>query len=214
MFTGLIEEQGKVLSLTRDGTNLFIEIQAAEVLSDLKLGDSIAVDGVCQTVTKITDTSFSVTAIDETLKLTNFDTYKEGTQVNLERCLRPTDRLGGHIVAGHVDCIGKIVAIEDCDGSQEFYIQIPQLQSKYIIYKGSIAVSGISLTVAGVSDKPDSSKPKLKEFSNAQSFVFSLAIIPKTLEITTLGNLKPGDLVNIELDQVAKYIEKFSAISS
>jgi riboflavin synthase len=193
MFTGLIEEQGHIISLEREGSNLHIEIQAKLILEDLKLGDSIAVDGVCQTVTKIGAKSFWVTAINETLKLTNFNGYKQATKVNLERCLRPMDRLGGHIVQGHVDGSGSLVSVESVDGSYELKLQIPAALAKYVIHKGSIALNGISLTVAGI-----------------ESNTVKVCIIPKTWEMTNLAQLKIGDPINVEVDQIAKYIEKLS----
>lgn len=196
MFTGLIEEQGTILSLEKQGANLNIELAAIEVLSDLKLGDSIAIDGVCQTVTKITASSFWVTAIDETLKLTNFNSYKQATKVNLERCLRPIDRLGGHIMQGHVDGIGFLTSVESVDGSYELKLQIPTALAKYVIHKGSIALNGISLTVAGI-----------------DANVVKVCIIPKTWEMTNLAQLKTGDQINIEVDQIAKYIEKLNALN-
>lgn len=190
MFTGLVEELGEVKSLTREGTNLHIEISCKEVLDDAALGDSIAVDGACQTVVKITPDSFVVTAIDETLKLTNFNSFEVGTKVNLERCLRPTDRLGGHIVQGHVDALAELKSVTDEDGSWILEFKIPESLSRYIIYKGSIAINGISLTVAEITN--DS---------------FKVCIIPKTWEMTNLSDLKPGSVVNIEPDQIAKYVE-------
>lgn len=196
MFTGLIEEIGTVAKLEREGTNLNFKIQASLVMDDIKLGDSIAIDGACQTVTKIDSDGFWVTAIAETLKLTNFGDYQEGTKVNLERCLRANDRFGGHIVAGHVDAVAKITDIKDLDGSKEFFVEVPEELSKYIIYKGSITMSGISLTIASI-----------------EANVFSVCIIPKTLEMTTLGILQVGDKVNIEPDMVAKYIEKFNLLN-
>jgi len=192
MFTGLIEELGTIKSLTRDGTNLNIEISCKLILEDIKLGDSISVDGCCQTVTKIAKDSFSVTAIDETLKLTNFNEYKESTKVNLERCVRPIDRLGGHIVQGHVDGVGELIKVVDQEGSYDLHFKIPYELSKYIIHKGSISINGISLTVAGITDT------ELK-----------VCIIPKTWEMTNLAQLKPGSKINLEVDMVAKYIEKF-----
>lgn len=194
MFTGLIEEKAKVLSVSQEGSNFHFQIEASVVLEDAKLGDSIAVDGVCLTVTKIEGKTFFVTAIQETLNLTSLKNFKEGTLVNLERCLRLSDRLGGHMVAGHVDGIGIIKEIKEYDGSKEFFIEVPLELTKYIIYKGSIAISGISLTVA-----------------SKEKNIISVAIIPKTLEVTTLGGLAVGDLVNIEVDQTAKYIENFIA---
>lgn len=191
MFTGLIEEQGIITKLEQEGTNLNIEVQAIIVLEDIKLGDSIAIDGVCQTVTKINSNSFWVTAIDETLKLTNFNDYQIGKKVNLERCLRAGDRLGGHIVQGHVDAVAHLLSVESVDGSYEVRIEIPAELSKYVIHKGSIAFNGISLTVAAI----DGNKVKV-------------CIIPKTWEMTNLSALKPGSKVNLELDLIAKYVEK------
>lgn len=196
MFTGLIEEIGVIKSLESDGSNLNIEISCLKVMEDIKLGDSIAVDGVCQTVTKISDSSFTVTAIDETLKLTNFIFYKAGSKVNLERCVRPIDRLGGHIVQGHVDGIIELLKAENKEGSYDLYFKIPEKFSKYIIHKGSISINGISLTVAGISNT------ELK-----------VCIIPKTWEMTNLAELKPGSKVNLELDMLAKYIEKLVVIN-
>lgn len=190
MFTGLIQELGTIKNLSRKGSNLDLEIEANEVLKDLKLGDSIAIDGVCQTAVAINAKSFIVTAIDETLKLTNFNDYQVGTTVNLELCLRLSDRLGGHIVQGHVDGIGEIKSITDQNGSYEITISFPEKIRKYIIHKGSIAVNGISLTVAGI------------DASN-----FKICIIPKTWEMTNISQLKPGSKINLEVDMLAKYVE-------
>ncbi len=196
MFTGLIEEQGNIVSLKKEATNLNIEVNAKQVLKDLKLGDSIAIDGVCQTVTKIGPKSFWVTAIDETLKLTNFNSYQKGTKVNLERCLRPIDRLGGHIVQGHVDGIGTLASVDNADGSYELKIKIPKALGKYIIHKGSIALNGISLTVAAITTN-----------------MVKVCIIPKTWEMTNLAQLEIGDQINVEVDQIAKYVEKLSTFA-
>lgn len=193
MFTGLIEEQGEIIKLDRKGSNLDIGIKASLILEDMKIGDSIAIDGVCQTITKINSDNFEVTAIDETLKLTNFNSYKIGDKVNLERCLKPNDRLGGHIVQGHVDAIGELISIEDMNGSYELNVKIPQSLNKYIIHKGSIALNGISLTVAAITDNQ-----------------VKVCIIPKTWEATNLSTLDPGSPINIEVDQIAKYIEKLT----
>jgi riboflavin synthase len=193
MFTGLIEEIGTIKSLTREASNLNIEISCKLILEDMKLGDSISVDGVCQTVTEISPESFTVTAIDETLKLTNFNEYQVNTKVNLERCLRPSDRLGGHIVQGHVDGVGELIKTIDQDGSFDLHFRIPLQLSKYIIHKGSISINGISLTVAGITED------ELK-----------VCIIPKTWELTNLSSLKPNSQVNLEVDMIAKYVEKLS----
>jgi riboflavin synthase len=191
MFTGLIEEIGSIKALERDGTNLHIQIHANKCLEDLKLGDSIAVDGACQTVTKIDSDSFWVTAIEETLRLVNFQNFIIGTKVNLERCLRLSDRLGGHIVQGHVDGMGRLERIENREGSYELFISVPPNLAKYIIHKGSIALNGISLTVAEIKDN-----------------LVKVCIIPKTWELTYLATLKTGSVINIEVDLLAKYIEK------
>ncbi len=191
MFTGLIEEIGSIKALERDGTNLNIQIQSSKCLEDLKLGDSIAIDGACQTVTKIDSDSFWVTAIEETLRLVNFQNFIIGTKVNLERCLRLSDRLGGHIVQGHVDGMGRLERIENRDGSYELFISVPPNLAKYIIHKGSIALNGISLTVAEIKDN-----------------LVKVCIIPKTWELTNLATLETGSVINIEVDLLAKYIEK------
>jgi len=196
MFTGLIEEMGLVLSLEQEATNLNLEIQAQTVIEDMKLGDSIAIDGVCQTVTKITQKSFWVTAIQETLKLTNFSSYKLGTKVNLERCLRLSDRLGGHLVQGHVDTVGIVQNITNQNGSFELKIELPASLMKYVIHKGSLTVNGISLTIAALNDN-----------------LVTLCIIPKTWELTNVSQLQKHSPVNIEVDQVAKYIENLVAKS-
>ena len=195
MFTGLVEEQGLIKSLIREGTNLHLQISCKHILEDISLGASIAVDGVCQTVTKFDTESFWVTAIDETLKLTNFGTYQIATKVNLERCLKVSDRLGGHIVQGHVDAVGEIISIVDANGSFEVTFIIPETLSRYVIHKGSICINGISLTVAGIDDN-----------------LIKVCIIPKTWEITNLSSLKPGSKINIEVDVLAKYIEKLQKL--
>jgi riboflavin synthase len=191
MFTGLIEEIGSIKALQQDGTNLHIQISSNRCLEDLKIGDSISVDGACQTVTRIDVDSFWVTAIEETLKLVNFQDYKLGTRVNLERCLRLSDRLGGHIVQGHVDGIGRLEKIENRDGSFELFISVPQALTKYIIHKGSIAINGISLTVAEIKNE-----------------LVKVCIIPKTWDLTNLSSLEIGSAINVEVDLLAKYIEK------
>lgn len=231
MFTGLIEELGTISALEKEGSNLNIQISCSKVLSDIELGASIAVDGVCQTVTKFDDKSFWVTAIKETLDLTNFHQLQIGSKVNLERCLRPQDRLGGHIVQGHVDSMATLDRVDTLDGSYELYFRIDSEASRYIIYKGSISINGISLTVAGidkttfgrVAEQSSAGTTPLKKLSASQSDVdfstdaasledstctIKVCIIPKTWEMTNLAQLKLGQKVNIEVDQVAKYIEK------
>lgn len=178
MFTGIVEEIGFIKSF--DGKNLMVECK--KVLENTKIGDSIAIDGCCQTVVSMSESSFSANVSRETLEVTKG--FKPGTQVNLERALTPSTRMGGHIVQGHVDGTARYL------GNSTF--ELPKALIKYVVYKGSITIDGVSLTVA-------------KEDGNS----FSIAIIPHTLENTTLKNLNPGDLVNIETDILGRYIEKF-----
>ena len=178
MFTGLVEEVGKVRNIS--GSDL--TVSCFEVLKGTKLGDSISINGCCQTVVSMTNDSFTVNVSDETFGITNFKYLKSGEEVNLERALTPTTRMGGHIVQGHVDCLAKYL------GDMKFEVE----DSKYIVYKGSIAVNGVSLTVASLENN-----------------VFSVAIIPHTLDNTNFKNLKVGDLVNIETDILGRYVEKF-----
>lgn len=178
MFTGIVEEIGKVKSF--DGKRLVIE--CSKVLDGTKLGDSIAIDGCCQTVVNIAHNSFSADVSSETLRITKG--FKTGTNVNLERALTPQTRMGGHIVQGHIDGIAKYL------GNMKF--EVNNELNKYIVYKGSITVNGVSLTVA----------------ENTKN-TFSVAIIPHTLENTNLKDLKTGDFVNIETDILGRYVEKF-----
>lgn len=178
MFTGIIEETGILKSIS--GST--ITVQCKKVLENTKLGDSIAINGCCQTVTALTPDTFCANVSDETFRITNFKYMKSGDAVNLERALTPSTRMGGHIVQGHIDMTAKYL------GDMKFEVN----DSKYIVYKGSITVNGVSLTV-----------------SNLQDNVFSVAVIPHTLENTNLKYLKPGDLVNIETDILGRYVEKF-----
>lgn len=188
MFTGIVEEIGKIQAI-RDKS---IEVVCKKVLSDTKIGDSIAVNGVCLTVTKLDNNYFKADVSGETFKLTTFQSLKTGSIVNLERAMTPASRLGGHIVSGHVDGVGKVISITN---NKEFYnleLELNSDQSKYVIQKGSITVNGISLTVASISGNK-----------------INIAVIPHTYEATNLAYLKSGDLVNIESDIMAKYVEKF-----
>lgn len=178
MFTGIVEEIGYIKSF--DGRKLVVE--CSKVLENTQLGDSIAIDGCCQTVVSIGENVFSADVSPETLRITKG--FKVGTRVNLERALTPTTRMGGHIVQGHVDGVAKYL------GDMKF--EIPQELDRYIVYKGSITVNGVSLTV-----------------SKNEGYTFSVAIIPHTLENTNLKDLKFGDSVNIETDILGRYVEKF-----
>lgn len=183
MFTGIVEEIGYIKNF--DGQKLTVE--CSKVLENTQLGDSIAIDGCCQTVVSMTKNTFSADVSSETLKITKG--FKTGTRVNLERALTPTTRIGGHIVQGHIDGVAKYL------GDMTF--EIPQELDKYIVYKGSITVNGVSLTVA-------------KSMNNT----FSVAIIPHTLEHTNLKDLKYGDNVNIETDILGRYVEKFLSLKN
>ncbi len=197
MFTGIIEELGKIKSISK-GTRLKrIEIEAQKVLKDLKAGDSIDINGACQTVIKVTSSCFLVEAVEETLKRTNLGELKPQERVNLERALRFSDRLGGHILTGHVDCKGRIKSISKRDGSWRFEFSLPETYLAYIVEKGSLGVEGISLTVADVS----------KDF-------FGVSVIPFTFTQTNLSAKKQGDTVNVEVDLIAKLVRRFTEKSS
>ena len=192
MFTGIVEEVGKISEFHKSSQGAKIVVECKTVLENLHLGDSVAVDGCCQTVVEIADNSFSAELSPETLKMTTFALAKVGGEVNLERALTPTSRLGGHIVQGHVDCLGKFLRSEKFDSFYELTFELPQTESKYIVNKGSVAINGVSLTVARVSGN-----------------IFTVAVIPHTRENTTLKNLPVGDTVNIETDILGRYVEKF-----
>lgn len=191
MFTGLIEEIGVISSIQPQGKNLRITVQAHKVMDDLKIDDSVSINGACQTVVSRTKSSFEVVAVEETRRKTTFNTLSIGEKVNLERAMRVGDRLGGHIVQGHVDCVGIVSNIESKDGSTQMWVEFPVNFSQYVVPIGSICINGVSLTVARV----DISR-------------FMVAIIPHTLQVTILNQLKAGSKVNLEFDILGKYIEK------
>ena len=180
------------LSLAESYKNALIEIECKKILEEIKIGDSVAINGVCQTVTTISDNSFSADVSTETLKVTNFSNFKIGDFVNLERALTLQSRLGGHIISGHVDNIAKIENISQNSDFYLFSISLPKDLEKYVVKKGSICINGISLTVANISNR-----------------TIELAIIPHTYKNTNLQYLKPNDNVNIEVDMLAKYVENF-----
>ncbi|MDF2945207.1 MAG: ribE [Herbinix sp.] len=191
MFTGLIEEIGKVQSVVKSTKSARITIKASKVLDDVKLGDSISTNGVCLTVTDFSNHIFSVDVMAETMRRSNLRYLSSGDEINLERALKVGDRLGGHIVSGHIDGIGTVVGLENEDNAVWVTITAEKELLKYIILKGSIAIDGISLTVASVDDN-----------------TFKVSIIPHTKEVTTLLGKKAGDIVNLECDMLGKYIEK------
>ena len=191
MFTGLVEELGKVKSIVRSNRSVRLSIQADKVLQDVKMGDSIAVNGTCLTVVEFTPNAFSADVMPETVDRTVLSALRSGDKVNLERCLRVGDRLGGHIVSGHVDGVGTIYRKESNDIAIIVSIKADASVLRYIVPKGSIAVDGASLTVVTV---------------NAGSFTVSL--IPHTAGLTTLGHKKEGEPVNLEVDIIGKYVER------
>ena len=191
MFTGIIEEVGTVSRVQRSGSSSFIEIQAKKVLGDIHLGDSIAVNGVCLTVTDFDGSTFRADVMNETLSRSSLGSLTTGSPVNLERAMSANGRFGGHIVSGHIDGTGSITDIRN-DGIAVWYTvsAAPELL-RYIVEKGSVAIDGISLTVAKVTDTS-----------------FSVSIIPHTASQTILGTKKAGDTVNLENDIISKYVEK------
>ena len=189
MFTGLIEEIGSVKSTASMGGGIRLTILAPHVCKGTRIGDSININGACQTVVDLNNDTFSVEAVEETLRKTTLGSFKSGTKVNLERALLPTTRLGGHFVLGHVDTVGKVVSVEELTNSTLIKISFDDSFSKYIIPVGSIAVDGISLTIA-----------------HADSNAFTISVIPHTYKNTTLAIKRIADEVNLEFDVLGKYI--------
>jgi riboflavin synthase len=192
MFTGLIQDIGNIQSVVRRGGEFFLTVSTQLDLRATKIGDSIAVDGVCLTVVRLSSGAFTMEVSPETLQRTTLRQAKEGQAVNLEMPLKMADPLGGHLIAGHVDGTGEIIEVAPRGNSLWYHFRIPPEIAHYLIEKGSVAVDGISLTVAGVHDQE-----------------FSVSVIPHTAQATTLGKKKAGDPVNLEVDQIAKYVEKF-----
>ena len=191
MFTGIVEEVGIVSKITNNG----MTVKALRLLSDVKLGDSIAVNGTCLTAVSFSYSEFSVDLSPETMRRTSLSQLTEGSRVNLERAISASDRMGGHIVQGHVDATGRITSIKPDGDSIIFRVRIPKRLDKYIVEKGFVAVDGISLTV-------------VKRGASS----FTLAVIPYTLENTNLAVLSEGDQVNLEADILAKYVESLLAL--
>lgn len=191
MFTGIIEEIGVIKGIERTSKSCKLTINAEKIIDDCKIGDSIAVNGACLTVTGRSNNSFTADVMAETLRRTNLEYLKIGDKVNLERSLRPSDRFGGHIVAGHVDDVGKIVSLVPEGIATLMTISVSTNITKYIAVKGSICVDGVSLTV-----------------TNATNSSFQVSLIPFTKEMTILGLKHVGDIVNIEVDMLARYVER------
>jgi len=194
MFTGIIEEKGIIKSIRAEGKSSRMVISAGKVLEDLKTGDSINTDGVCLTVTEFTSTSFTVDVMPETMLRSTFGKLKPGVRVNLERALRLSDRLGGHIVSGHIDGTGILDRIRKDENAVWLSVVADKPVLRYIVEKGSIAIDGISLTVVKV-----------------DHHAFEVSVIPYTQAETTILSKKAGDSVNIECDIIGKYIEKLGS---
>jgi len=194
MFTGIVEEVGQIAKIEQHGENRRLTVEAGNVTKELQTGHSVAVSGVCLTALDITSHSFCADLAPETWVRTSFSRITEGAQVNLELPLKADGRMGGHIVQGHVDGVGKLIAFERIPDSENWWlhIEVPEELEKYFVYKGSVSIEGISLTVAKL-----------------EGLKLSVAIIPHTVEMTNLKTLKPGDPVNLEADIVAKYLEKW-----
>jgi riboflavin synthase len=191
MFTGIIEELGQVRAIEPRGADARIVIEARTVTEGSRDGDSISVNGVCLTALDVKVDSFVADVSKETLFRSTLGNLKEGSPVNLERAVTPATRLGGHIVQGHVDARGKFLGTENHGDSWTFRFAYPKEVARYLVFKGSVAVEGVSLTIADLTDVH-----------------FDIAIIPKTFSVTNFSQLKPGDEVNLEVDVIAKYVER------
>jgi riboflavin synthase len=191
MFTGIIEELGRVRSIEKRGEGVRIRIEAPLVTQGTAEGDSIAVNGVCLTAIALDQNSFAADGSRETLDRSTLGMLRAGSPVNVERAVTPTTRLGGHIVQGHVDARGTFQGATEAGGSWTVRIGFPRKMARYLVYKGSVTVEGISLTVAALAED-----------------YFEIAVIPKTWQMTNLSSLRPGDPVNLEADIIAKYVER------
>tara|TARA_B100001250_G_scaffold71749_1_gene58045 strand:+ start:922 stop:1512 length:591 start_codon:yes stop_codon:yes gene_type:complete len=190
MFTGLVEEVGTIEQITSNLDGLRISVNAEKVMEGLKVDDSVSCSGICLTVIDMNISSFTVQLVEETLNRTTAKNWKNDSAINLERALLPSSRMGGHFVQGHIDCTSKITDIKMTDESAIFSFTLPGPYQKYIVEKGSICLDGISLTVASTNNKE-----------------FSIAVIPHTIEVTNWKKSKVGDLVNLEVDIISKYVE-------
>ncbi len=192
MFTGIIEAVGTLKALTPKGEDMSITVSSGNLdMSDVKLGDSIATNGVCLTVVAMTENSYTADLSLETMKLTGFTQYQVGDKVNLEKAMLPTTRFGGHIVSGHVDGVGEIIERNPVGRAIEYWIKMPEEIAKYVAYKGSVTVDGISLTVNGL-----------------RTNGFKLTIVPHTSSETTIDSFQVGRKVNLEVDVLARYLER------
>lgn len=197
MFTGLIEELGIVKSFERNSAGAVLVVECKKILEDVKLGASVAINGACHTVVDFTTNSITVQTSNETLNISNFSSLKKGDKVNLERAMTLSSRLDGHLVSGHVDGTATYINKVSDGFSNKLFFNLDEKLGKYVIYKGSISINGISLTIASL-----------------ENTTISVEIIPHTMQETNLATLKIGDIVNIETDVIAKYVENFSHVSN
>jgi riboflavin synthase len=197
MFTGIIEELGRVRNLEKRGEGVRMTVEARTVTAGTREGDSIAVNGVCLTALEVSRESFAADGSRETLQRSTLGSLRAGSHVNLERAVTPETRLGGHIVQGHVDGRGRFLSAEEHGGSWTIRIAYPPELARYFVFKGSVSVEGISLTVATLTDD-----------------YFEIAVIPKTWAMTNLSHLRSGDAVNIEADIIAKYVERILSVGA
>lgn len=195
MFTGIVEEVGLVKEIIPGSQSIKLAIKCQKIMKDVKIGDSIAVNGICLTVTSLGTGAFTADVMPQTMRKTNLGRLKAGEKVNIERALRPVDRLGGHIVSGHIDGTGVISSKEEEDNAVWLEISASPDILKYIVVRGSVALDGASLTVAYVDQNS-----------------FKVSLIPHTSTVTILGARKPGDKINIECDMLGKYVEKLMCL--
>jgi riboflavin synthase len=198
VFTGIVEELGEVVGIDRGGDSARLTVRGPLVTGDAARGDSIAINGVCLTVTETDGGDFSADVMGETLDRSSLGSLRTGAVVNLERPMRADGRLGGHIVQGHVDGTGAVLARRPASDWETVRISIPAELARYVVHKGSVAVDGISLTVSGLGEDADGAW-------------FEVSLIPETLARTTLGRKQPGEVVNLEVDLIAKYVERLLA---
>ena len=196
MFTGLIAELGSITAIKKSDPSAVFTINAPALISEIKTGDSVAVNGVCLTATSIDGTTFTADVMIQTLNLTSLSQIFVGSPVNLELAAELNARMGGHMVQGHVDGVATVVSLTPGDKWAQFDIKVPEQLSKYIVNQGSICLDGISLTVGSINDETN---------------VVTVWLIPETLERTNLSSLLPGDLINVEVDVLAKYVERLLA---
>ncbi|MFC2131534.1 riboflavin synthase [Bacteroidota bacterium] len=193
MFTGLIEEIGTIKSIRPIGGAKRFTVQAKKIMDDLKIDDSVALNGACQTVVSLTNDSFDVEAVEETIRKTTLGQYTSGKKINLERAAKLGDRMGGHLVQGHVDCVGNVLTIHPEATGKLVWVSFPEQYRKYVVPVGSVCIDGVSLTVAKV-----------------EATKLMVAVIPHTWEVTMFKELKAGAQVNLEFDIIGKYVENMT----